>query len=125
MTRLFMPSARTTNWLLVTGFVSLGYALYLRYLVIEQSSVGLACDGGLKTWLCLVRTVATGLFNHQVFGWVALGAAALNLIRPSAVLFAIGLTVTAFGVVLYNAGLAGLAAALLIISFARPVTVEE
>ena len=45
----FLPSARQTNWLLVIGFASLGYALYLRYLVIEQSSVSLACEGGLQT----------------------------------------------------------------------------
>jgi hypothetical protein len=125
MTRRFMPSARATNWLITIGFLSLGYAMYLRYLVIEQSSVGLACDAGLTTWLCLSRKVASGLFNHQVFGWAALGAALLNLIRPSAVLFAIGLALTAFGVVLYNAALAALAAGLLIISFARPVYATE
>jgi hypothetical protein len=70
MIRLFIPSARQTNILLVVGFLSLGYALYLRYLVIEQSSVALACDAGLSTWLCLARKVATGLFGHSVFGWV-------------------------------------------------------
>ena len=120
-----MPSARTINWLIVVGFLSLGYAMYLRYLVIEQSSVGLACDAGLTTWLCLSRKVAAGLFNHQVFGWAALGAAVLNLIRPSAVLFAIALALTAFGVVLYNASLAALAAGILIMSFARPAPATE
>jgi hypothetical protein len=39
------------------GFVSLGYAMYMRYLVIEQPSV-VACDAGLNTWLCLSRRVA-------------------------------------------------------------------
>jgi hypothetical protein len=125
MTPRFLPSARTTNWLIVVGFLSLGYAMYMRYLVIEQSSVGLACDAGLTTWLCLSRKVVSGLFNHQVFGWTALGAAVLNLIRPSAALFAIGLALTAFGVVLYNAPLAALAAGLLIISFARPASATE
>jgi hypothetical protein len=121
----FMPSARAANWLITIGFLSLGYALYLRYLVIEQTTVGLACDAGLRTTTCLARMVASGLFNHQVFGWAALGAAALNLIRPSPVLFAIGLALSGFGVVLYNAGLGALAAALLILSFARPVSAEE
>ena len=34
--KLFLPSARATNYLLIVGFCSLGYALYLRYLAIEQ-----------------------------------------------------------------------------------------
>jgi len=120
-----MPSPRAIFWLATIGLLSLGYALYLRYLVIEQSAVGIACDGGLKNWLCLSRSVASGLFNHQVFGWASLGAAALNLIRPSLALFAIGLMLAAFGVVLYNASLSALAAGLLIMSFARPAHVEE
>ena len=32
--KLFLPSARATNYLLIVGFCSLGYALYLRYLAI-------------------------------------------------------------------------------------------
>lgn len=118
----FLPSARQINWLLVIGFVSLGYAFYLRYMVIGQHLVGQTCDAGSKTWLCLSRQVAMALYEHEVFGWVAVGAAVLNLIRPSLGLFAIGLAASAIGIVLHNAGLAGLAAAMLILSFARPVT---
>jgi hypothetical protein len=116
----FTPSPRATNWLLTAEFLSLLYAFYLRYLVIEQSAVGLACDAGLDTWLCLSRTVVTQFFNRQVFGWVAIGAAALTFLRPSLPLFAIAIVATGFGLVLYNTGLAGLAAAILIMSFARP-----
>jgi hypothetical protein len=125
MTGIFWPSARALNWLLTIGFLSLGYALYLRYLVIEQPMLGQACDAGLNTWLCLSRKVAAGLFNHQVFGWVALVLATLNLIRPSLPLFAIGLSVTSFGIVLYNVGLSAFAAALLITSFARHAIESE
>jgi hypothetical protein len=50
--RLFLPTARQTNWLLVIGFLALGEALYLRYLAIEYGTVALACQAGLKTWLC-------------------------------------------------------------------------
>ena len=53
--KLFLPSARATNILLIVGFSALGYALYLRYLGIEQSPVGLACGAGLNTWLCFTR----------------------------------------------------------------------
>jgi hypothetical protein len=123
--RLFRPSPSALNWVIAIGFVSLGYAMYLRYLVIEQSQIGLACDAGLRTWLCLARTVVSALFNNQVFGWVSLGAAALALIRPGLPLFTIGLAASAFGIVLYNAALSGFAAALLVMCFARPVIQEE
>jgi len=123
--RRFMPSPVALNWLIALGFVSLLYAMYVRYLVIEQSSVGLACDTGLKSWACLSRAVLSPLFDHEVFGWTALGAATLVLIRPSLPLFAIGLAASAIGIVLYNAALSGLAAALLILCFARPAGEPE
>ncbi|HEX2652885.1 MAG TPA: hypothetical protein VHN11_04460 [Xanthobacteraceae bacterium] len=122
MRRLFLPTARQLNVLIPIGLIAVGYALYMRYLVIEQTPVGLACDGGLQTWLCATRRTMIALFQHWVFGSIAIGAAALNLIRPSIVLFAIGLAAAALGIVLYNVGLSALAVALLIISFARPVT---
>jgi hypothetical protein len=122
--RMFLPSARQTNLLLVVGFSCLGYALYLRYLVIEQSTVGLACEAGLATWLCATRRVVLALFNHNVFGIVALGAAALNFIRPSLVLFVIALAAASFGIVLYNVALSSVAIALLILSFSRPQPAE-
>jgi hypothetical protein len=124
-TRTFLPNARQMNWLLIVGFSSVGYALYLRYLAIELSTVSLACAGGLDTWLCLTRRVVIALFKHWVFGTVAVAAAGLNLIRPSVVLFSIGLAATGFGIVLYNTALAALAAALLILSLARPVSAAE
>jgi hypothetical protein len=116
----FLPSARQTNVLLIVGLLALGEALYLRYLAIEHAPVSLACQGGLKTWLCTTFRTVIALYNNAVFGWVALAAAVLNLMRPSIVLVAIGLAAVAFGLVLHNAGLAGLAAALLILSLARP-----
>ncbi|NVO13780.1 MAG: hypothetical protein HXX10_07070 [Rhodoplanes sp.] len=120
----FLPSCRTTNWLLTVGFLALGYAFYVRYLVIENTPVGLACDAGQQSTVCLVRLVATRLFNVQVFGWVALGAALINLIRPAVPLFGLALAATALGLVLYNAGLAGVAAAVLFMSLARPARDE-
>ena len=117
--KLFLPSARATNWLLILGFCSLGYALYIRYLAIEQSTVGLACSAGLDTWLCFSRKIAIMLFTYSVFGWSALVIAALNLLRPSLLLFALALCAACFGVVLYNVGLSSLAVGLLLLSFAR------
>ena len=79
--KLFLPSARATNVLLIVGFVSLGYALYVRYLAIEQSTVGLACTANLDTWLCFTRGITIVLFTHSVFGIAALLALAVSLAR--------------------------------------------
>jgi hypothetical protein len=120
MRRPFLPTARQANWLIAIGLCALGYALYLRYLVIEQSSVGLACQGGAQTWICLTRKTVIALFQQSAFGWAALAAAVLGLIRPSVVLSALTLATAGFGIVLYNSALSALAAGLLLLSLARP-----
>jgi hypothetical protein len=117
--RLFLPSARATNVLLIVGFCALGYAFYMRYLVVEQSTVSLACQAGLKSWLCTQRQIVTALFGSSVFGATALIVAAINLLRPSVVLFAVAVAAACLGVVLYCVGLAALAAGLLVLSLAR------
>jgi hypothetical protein len=124
-TALFLLTARQINWLLIVGFLALGEATYLRYLAIEHAPVSLGCQGGLDTWLCTAFRLAITLYNHSVFGIVALIAALLNLIRPSIILMSISLAFAAFGLVLHNADLAGLAAALLILSLARPAPARE
>jgi hypothetical protein len=108
------------QWLMIVGFLTVGYALYLRYLAVEFSPVALACDAGLQTVLCKMRVLATVLFKHSVFGIVALVIATLNLMRPSIVLLTGGLVAAGFGIVLYNVGLSGLAIGLFILGFARP-----
>jgi hypothetical protein len=122
---LFLPTARQINWLLLITLLALGEALYLRYLAIEYAPVSLACQAGLNTWLCATFRLTIILYNHSVFGWVALGAALLNLLRPSMLLVALALAATAFGLVLHNANLAGVAAALLLLSLARPAPAAE
>jgi hypothetical protein len=116
----FRLTARQVQWLLIVGFLSVGYALYLRYLAIEMSSVALACDAGLPTLLCKSRMLMTSLFKSSVFGIAAVAIAVLNLMRPSIVLVTTALVAAGFGIVLYNVGLSGLAIGLLILGFARP-----
>src|SRR5580700_1977067 len=122
---LFLPTARQTNWLLVIGFLAVGEALYLRFLAIENPNVALACQGGLKTWLCASWEFSVVLFRHEVFGLAALAIALLNLLRPSLVLVALTLAVAAFGVVLHNVDLSALAVGVLILSLARPAPAPE
>ena len=121
----YLPTARQFLVLLIIGSACLGYAFYLRYMVVEQSTVGLACEAGAASWLCTSRRVAIALFTHSVFGMVAVGAALLNLIRPGVLLLAVGLAAASFGIVLYNVGAASLAVALLIFSLARPRMIDR
>ncbi|HLL27701.1 MAG TPA: hypothetical protein VKT73_08625 [Xanthobacteraceae bacterium] len=123
-TRSFLPSPRASNVLIALGAAALGYALYLRYFMIENSTVGLACEAGLGTPACMVRMSVIFLFRYQVFGVLALIAAIYHLLRPDIYAFAAGMITAAFGLVLYNNGLAALATALLVVSFARPVIVD-
>lgn len=119
MRPLFLPSARQLNWLLIVAFLSIGEALYLRYMALENVTVSLACRAGLNTWLCAAYKLVMAVYPHQVMGGIALAAALLNLIRPSMVLLTVGIAAAAFGVVLHNADLSALAAAVLILSLAR------
>lgn len=125
MQTTFFPTARQTNWLLIVGFLAIGEALYLRYLAIEFAPVSLACQGGLQSWLCTTFRAVIVLYNYGVFGWVALAAALLNLLRPSILLMSIAIAAAGFGLVLQNTDLAGLAAALLILSLARPAPATD
>jgi hypothetical protein len=116
----FRLSPYQVQWLMVVGFLTIGYALYVRYFVIEFSTVALACDAGLRTLPCEARSLATVLFKNSVFGIVALVIASLNFIRPSIVLLTGGLIAACLGIVLYNIVLSGLAIGLFILGFARP-----
>ncbi|MGY4479173.1 hypothetical protein [Bradyrhizobium sp. USDA 3364] len=116
----FRLSPYQVQFLLVVGFVTVGYALYVRYLAIEFSPVALACDAGTQTMICKARSLSTVLFKNSVFGITALVIAVLNLMRPSIVLLTGGLIAAGLGIVLYNVVLSGLAIGLFILGFARP-----
>jgi hypothetical protein len=123
--KLFLPSARVLAILSGIGLCSLGASLYMRYCGVQNTDVGLACQAGLDSTFCMVRRLTIALYEHSIFGIVALGAALINLLRPSASLFALALAAAGLGIVLYNVALSGLAAALLILSFARPAAAPE
>ncbi|MBV9347401.1 MAG: hypothetical protein JO245_05430 [Pseudolabrys sp.] len=105
--------------LAVIAIAALGAAFYLRYLVIENSNVGLACDANLQSSLCAARRITIALFTYSAFGITAAAVAALNLLRPSVVFLAVALAAAALGIVLYNVALSGLAFGLLTLSLAR------
>jgi hypothetical protein len=120
---LYRPTLRQALGLAVIAIAALAYGFAMRYGVIQNSAIGIACETSGTSWLCASRRAAIALFQPQVFGIVALGAAVLNLMRPSFIPFAITLVAAGAGIVLYNTALSSLAVAVLIFSLARPVSV--
>jgi hypothetical protein len=116
---LYRPTRRQTAVLAAIAAVALACGFYMRYRLVEQSSVGIACQSGSQDLACSIRGVAITLFTASVFGFTALVAALLNLWRPSIVLIALALLAAGIGIVLYNVALSALALALLILSLAR------
>jgi hypothetical protein len=116
---LYRPTFRQAVGLAAVAAVALSYGFVMRYAVIQNSAIGIACETA-TTWLCTSRRASIALFQPQVFGIAALGASLLNLLRPSFVFVALALLAGGAGIVLYNTALSALAVALLIVSLARP-----
>lgn len=117
--RSFLPGARASNIVIACGAAALGWAIYMRYALVEQSAVGFAC-AGVETATCTTRALVITLFGYSAFGIAAIITSVIQFIRPSVPMFTIALMATAIGVVMYNNNLSALAAGLLLISFARP-----
>jgi len=120
--QLYRPTPRQAACLVVIALAALSYGFFMRYQVIEQSAVGIACGGDGANWLCAARRTTIALFTPQAFGIVALGAALLNLLRPSVIFWALALLAGGAGLMLYNTALSALAVAALVLSLARPVS---
>ncbi|MBB3771352.1 chromate transport protein ChrA [Angulomicrobium tetraedrale] len=117
--RNFLPGPRATHLVIALGGVALGWAIYMRYALVEQSAIGLACRG-METSTCETRALVISLYGYSVFGIAAIVTSLIQLVRPSVPMFIVALMATAIGVVMYNNNLSSLAAGLLLISFARP-----
>ena len=118
---LFRPSRREALLLALAGALSIGMALLLRYTIIQNTPLGLACEAGEAGLTCKVRLAVILMFTFSAFGLAALAAAAIQLWRPNVVTFGIGLALALAVLVLYNTGGSALAFALLLLSLARPV----
>jgi hypothetical protein len=123
--RLFLPSLRGALVLCAVGLAVLGVALLLRYEIIQNTPIGLACEAGEASLTCKIRLATILLFVSNVFGVTALVAAIVQLARPNMAAFGIGLVFAAAGLVLYNTRLSALAVALLVFSLARAVPLSR
>jgi len=118
--RFFVPTPRQTNFLILLACASGALAFYLRHSIVEAQQLIAACAAGVPRPSCNLRQFLIELYEIQFFGGIALVAAILHLARPRTGMFTIALIATSFGLILYNAGVAALAAGLLIAAFARP-----
>jgi hypothetical protein len=118
--KLFLPSRRAGALLAALGVVALSAALYLRYAIIQNSTIGVACEAGAASLLCRLRLAVILMFAQDCFGWVSMIAAGVQLWRPNIVAFGTGLIFALMGLVLYNTRASALAIALLVLSLARP-----
>ncbi|BCJ90937.1 hypothetical protein IZ6_16720 [Terrihabitans soli] len=122
---IFRPGFAAILALAAVSAAALGLALYMRYWVVEPAVVGLACDAGSMTTICVVRRTFIGIFVWYGFGGAALVATALALLRPSNLLIGAALIFGLIGVVNYNTQLSALALALLPLVLARPAPERE
>jgi hypothetical protein len=122
---LFLPSRRAGAVLAALGVAALGTALFLRYGIIQNTAIGLACEAGEASLTCKVRLAVILMFIQNNFGWMAVIAAGVQLWRPNLVAFGTGLVFALSGLVLYNTRASALAVALLVLSLARPAPEER
>jgi divalent metal cation (Fe/Co/Zn/Cd) transporter len=117
----FLPTPRQTNFLLLLGFVSIGVGLYLRLQLVGSEPLAAACFAGLARASCELRRFILELYVLEVFGGIALIASAVHFVRPDVATFSVALCAAILGLFLHNVVPSAFAAAILVMSFARPV----
>jgi len=119
--KLFLPSRRASLILAALGIVALSTALFLRYGIIQNSAVGVACEAGEVSLTCKIRLAVILMFIQDLFGWAAIIASGVQVWRPNTLAFGTSLILALLGLVLYNTRASALAICLLVLSLARPV----
>lgn len=118
--RVFLPSPRETNVLLLVAFAVFGYGLYLRHFIVEAPALAAVCAAGSSRIGCLLRQVVVEAYQMQLFGGGALVAAVVHVVRPRIATFTVALTGALLGLILYNAEASSLAVGIAIMGFVRP-----
>lgn len=101
--------------------LSIVCAMALRFGLIENAPLGVACDASGGSFVCTLRHITIVLFNQGVFGGLALAMAGLNLWRPTVPGTAVALSAAGLGLTLYNTAAAAFACGLIVLALARPV----
>lgn len=106
--------------LLVVTFVTLTFVLWLRYGVMESSSMALQCAGDAPAWWCAVRSGLGWMIHYQVLGWAALVLGLLAWIAKGRALAWLALVIALVGLVLYNTSLAAVGLVVALLRAVRP-----
>ncbi len=88
--------------LVVTVAVAYGFALGLRFGLVERDDLGAYCDVATPAWWCTVRMLVIRGFQFGVYGYASIVLAALASWRRSAGLAYGGLAVGTLGMALYD-----------------------
>ena len=75
---LYRPTLRQAIGLAVIAAIALTYGFVMRYVVIQNSVIGIGCETA-SSWLCTGRHATIVLFQQHVFGIAALAAALFGL----------------------------------------------
>ena len=94
---------RVPLWLRAVALAAtaLGLAFALRFLVIEQPEYGWACQSLWPPWWCPIRMAGIYMIRLGLFGFVALIAGAVALLRRSPLAAQLAVASGAAGLILY------------------------
>jgi hypothetical protein len=100
---------RLTIWiasLMVVAVLALIIAYYVRYELVEPTSMGAFCEATTTHWRCQIRQAIIALLTDHRLGFLAIALAALGLLFGLSALGWCAWFLAATGFVLYNAELA-------------------
>jgi len=99
--------------------LALGVAYLLRFLLVENQAVAVACAARGTGLDCVLLESMVFTFHSLILGWFALAAALLALALPRLWTFLLALVPAAFALVLYNVELGATAVTLCLLATAR------
>lgn len=105
-------------WLALV-LAALGGGLYVRYGLIESTSVGLMCQGIEPAWFCTPRLLLIEFNFINGWSWAAMASGLLAVLLGWRWAIAVGIITGSAGLVLYNAGPAGVGLLLALMRLVR------
>ena len=115
-----MASFTPSRAALASGVVVLAAAFALRLGLVDNATIGHACEAGDPSLVCGVRLAVHDGFRSLAPGFAAVLAGLWCLWRPRAAAVVLTLALAGLGLFLFNAWPAGLALTLLLLSLGRP-----